>query len=128
MTAGAPRAPLAKLKASGTLDKNPNKYRGRTEPQTAPLGKPSTNLTKQEVVMWHAYQREAPWLREGDRSLVEFACQLRAKMHSKKGLDLQEGNMFIRVLSKLGMTPTDRSRVCIADPDKPQDDGESFFN
>jgi hypothetical protein len=123
-----PRAPLAKLKASGTLDANPGRYKHRTEPQSQPLGRPSSTLNKQECKAWHCYVHEAPWLREGDRSLVEIACQLRAKMWSRKGLDLNEANTFIRVLSKLGMTPTDRSRVCIAEPDKPQDDGESFFN
>ena len=39
MTAGRPRAPLAKLKASGTFDGNARRYRDRKEPQSQPLGK-----------------------------------------------------------------------------------------
>jgi hypothetical protein len=123
-----PRAPLAKLAASGTLDKNPSRYKGRTEPQSQPLGRPSSILNKQEAKAWFMCCNEAPWLREGDRVLVELVCQLRAKMWTRKGLDSNDVSTLIRVLSKLGMTPVDRSRVLIADDDQAKDQAESFFN
>lgn len=127
MTAGAPRAPLAKLKASGTLDKNPSKYRDRKEPQSRPIGKPSRCLKKREVEAWHAFMHEAPWLREGDRRLLEMACVLTARFWSGKATN-DDMRFLTTLLSKMGMTPTDRSRVLIADSGKSQDAGESFFD
>lgn len=128
MTAGRPRLPTAKLKASGSFDKY-RKYRDRKEPQSQPLGRPSSTLNKQECKAWLMITHEAPWLREGDRVLVELVCQLRAKMWTRKGLDREDVNTLIRCLSKLGMTPTDRSRVQVSDGDESQKDpAERFFN
>lgn len=127
MPAGRPAAPLAKLKASGTIDKNPGRYKDRKEPQSKPIGKPSRSLKKREIEAWHAFVYEAPWIREGDRRLLEMACKLTALLWADRA-DNDDMRLLLSLLSKMGMTPTDRSRVLIAQDDKAKDPSEAFFN
>jgi hypothetical protein len=126
---GTPRTPLAKAKATGRIADNPKRFAGRKEPpETRPLGKPSRNLkTKLELEMWEAFKWESCWLMECDRPLVEQACKLRAQSY-KRNLDYKEVDQLVRILSRLGMTPVDRSRVLFVEHDKAQSPAESFLN
>ena len=84
---GRPRTPLAKLQANGAIDNDPKRYKDRKEPASQPLGKPSRTLSKREVEAWEAFKREASWLMECDRALVEVACQCRARVWAGKATD-----------------------------------------
>ena len=113
--AGRPRQPLAKHAATGALNHNPKRFKGRKEPKPRPIGKPSVGLTKNEVKYWHAFCREASWFTEADRSLLEQACKYRAQSFSRKGLSDTAVGKYVSILSRLGLTPTDRSRVVVPD-------------
>jgi hypothetical protein len=64
--------------------------------------------------MWAAFKKEAWWLCECDRVLVEEGAKLRAKSASKAGLEVPERSQLISICKSLGMTPVDRSRVLVA--------------
>jgi hypothetical protein len=123
------RIPLAKAEATGRTKVNPARFKDRKEPQSKRLGKPSSTLNRKEVQAWHCFVYEAPWLVESDRALLEVACILRVKHHATKRGSLNETGAFLRVLSKLGMTPVDRSRVMVTDGnDNETSAAEAYLN
>jgi len=117
---GRPRTPLAKLQANGAIDHDPKRFKDRREPKARPIGEPSKGLSKNAVKYWHAFCREASWFTEADRGLLEQACIFRARSFSRKGLSDTAVGKYIAILSRLGLTPTDRQRVNIPDGCKSQ--------
>ncbi len=116
------RTPAAKAKLTGAVDKNPQRHRARKEPSTRPLGNPSTFLDEHGRQAWEAYRLELPWLMESDRSLLEIACTVRGKLLSGGEVGVQALSMLQSILSKLGASPADRTKVAVPDDDKEKDE------
>lgn len=116
------RTPVAKAKLTGAADKNPQRHRDRKEPVSRPLGDPSTFLDEHGRMAWEAYRRELPWLMESDRSLIEVACSVRGKLLSGGDVGVQALSMLQSILSKLGGSPADRSKVAVPDDEKEEDE------
>jgi hypothetical protein len=117
---GRPRKPTAVLELTGAFRKNPQ--RRRTDPvATGPLGDPPAHFTAELVSMWHELASLCPpgVLTASDRFLVEIAAVLmlrvRKQAHILRRADL---NLLISVLSRMGMSPADRLRLGIANPQK----------
>src|SRR5262249_19607174 len=71
------------LAASGTLDKNPGRYRDKRDgksPKDPPLGEPPGHLDFAQAHCWNQFRTEMPWLTASDATLVEMACTLRAQL------------------------------------------------
>lgn len=117
-----PRTPVAKAKVTGAAAKDPQRHRDRKEPASRPLGDPSTFLDEHGRQAWEAYRRELPWLMESDRSLIEVACSVRGKLLSGGDVGVQALSMLQSILSKLGGSPADRSKVAVPDDDKEEDE------
>ena len=118
-----PRTPTSILEARGAYVNHPERRADRVnEPQpSGPLGPPPTHLTKEQKKIWKELVKIAPpgVLTNCDRWTVERCVQLVAKMRVGNLMAL-EGSQLITCLSKLGMTPTDRSKVSvIAQPTPP---------
>ena len=109
------RNPNGKARLTGAAAKNPQRYRDRKEPAVRPIGGPSTFLTEPQRAAWEQFVAELPWLAASDRSLLEIACVLRARLNSGEDIGINQLQVLSAVLSKLGASPVDRTRAPLAD-------------
>jgi len=126
---GRPRKPAALQELTGAYKKNPQRRRVEPVP-TGPLGDPPERLSKEEKSAWHELVAIAPpgVLKNADRMVVELASRLLARVWKegiggRSGLAPGELSMLEKLLSKMGMSPADRSKVDFTkdgSPDRPQ--------
>ncbi len=100
------------LEMRGSFAKDPQRRKAREhEPEVSrSLGDPPTTLNESEQARWHEMADWAPWLTIADRTVVEQTCQLWMLMRDRKATSADMKSLSMN-LSKLGMTPSDRSRV-----------------
>lgn len=118
------RTPAAKAKVTGAAALHPGRHKARSDPKSTPLGDPSTFLDEFGKRAWEGYRRELPWLMEADRSLVEIASSVRGRLLRGGDVGVTALSMLQSILSKMGGSPADRSKVTTGD-DEPQED--EFF-
>lgn len=116
----AHRKPTRLLELEGSLTKHRSRYAARAnEPQPeGQLGPAPSYLSDKEKKVWREFRRIAFWLTDADRSLTEIACRLTAKTRSNEPMKASEYSMLLACLSKLGMTPTERSKIQAPPPKK----------
>lgn len=119
-----PRQPVAKAKATGAAAKNPGRHADRAAPKVVSLGAPSPFLDREGQEAWEAFKRELPWLAESDRSLVEIAAHVRGRLLGGEDVGVTALSMLQSILSKMGASPADRSKVMV--PDDEQEEDEFF--
>lgn len=120
------RLPARKAKVSGAAAKNPSRYAGKTVPgNRRPIGEPYPTMTPAEVGVWRECAATMPWLNAAHRVLLRLVCKLAARM-SEGELGVQASSVLSGLLSKLGATPVDESRVFLAGED--DDPDEEFFS
>lgn len=94
----------------------------KNEPQpTGDLGPPPSHLSKEQVVCWNELADiSAPGvLTNSDRWAVELAACFMAQHRNEPKLMMASSyNLLARLLSQLGMTPADRSRINAASAPK----------
>lgn len=117
-----PRQPVAKAEVTGAAAKNPGRHRGRGKHKLPALGDPFDYMGGEERVAWALFARELPWLTAAHRAMVEVACQLRARMICGEPLGITALSAYQSILSKLGATPTDDSRIARAEDDPEPDE------
>lgn len=123
-----PRVPVEKLRAKGSHLKNPALFAAREEPKVVPLGPPSPYLKPMARVAWFAFVSELPWLAESDRAILELASHIRGRLMEGEDLGINYLTGLRQILSTLGATPADRSRVPAGeDPNRLVDPVEKFF-
>ena len=118
--------PVAKAKITGAATRNPKRHAKRADPVNGPLGGPPAHLQLFAKRAWDRFRAELPWLTSSDRALLEVACIIRAEMLQGQIVGIQKLNTYQAVLSKLGATPTDRSKVNV--PDEEPEKDEFFGN
>jgi len=118
-----PRKPTNVLKLSGAFEKNP--YRGvirANEPQNLDeLGEPPDRLSEQQLKAWNEIIENSPYgvLTKGDRHTVELTSVLLAEFWEVgAGMMGTHLNMLNTLLAKMGMNPSDRSKVFAQNPRK----------
>lgn len=121
------RTPLAKAQIMGADRKNPQRYRGRNDPACSPIGDPSAFLNDDQRAAWDMFVAEIPWLTAADRPLLELASVLRAGFLADTMTGINRMQVYSSVLSKLGATPVDRSRIGIPQ-DEEEDEHAGYFN
>lgn len=119
-----PRTPLEAAKTLGAHLKDAGRYSGRKEPKVDPIGEPPDTLTEYEAQMWAEFVSEIPWLGKSDRTVLEVACRLRARMRTDPEMGVNALAQLRMCLSAMGATPADRSKVSV--PDDEEED--EFFN
>lgn len=122
----APRSPVAKAKVTGAEVKNPQRHRPRSEPKVSELGEPSGFLDQYGIKAWEGFRRELPWLAESDRALVEIASSVRGRLLSGDDVGVTALSMLQSILSKMGASPADRSKVMVPDGEE-EDPSDKFF-
>ena|SRR6266446_5000468 len=111
-----PRTPTQVLKMRGAFENHPKrgKERDREPAQWEPLGDPPKHLDEAHQARWLEIAAWAPWLGETDRPLVEATCHLWMTIRNGTAKSADYA-LFTANLSKLGMTPVDRSKVQMPD-------------
>ncbi|PTX74935.1 hypothetical protein C8N31_10236 [Sulfitobacter mediterraneus] len=128
-----PKTPLSKAKLTGAMAKDPQRYRGRSEPSTSgePVGDPPKHLNTHCKDVWHDLVGSLDWLQREDRIAVEVAAiaigQVRTLMKLGEPIPASLLAASNTSLGKLGATPTDRQKVA-QPPDEPEDDPFARFD
>jgi hypothetical protein len=105
--------------------KNPSRFLNRGDPPTARLGAPSAWMKEGQIAAWEAFQREIPWLAESDRTLLEIAVTIRARLIAGEEVGVQALNLLRQALGQMGGTPADRTRI--ETPEEISDDPTDRF-
>jgi hypothetical protein len=121
-----PRLPAAKAEVSGAAIKDPQRFRDRkVSKRTRPIGEPYANMTDEQKAAWEEYRYELPWLNSSHRVLLRLACVLTARMNDPD-IGISALHALSAVLSKLGATPVDETKVNHGD-DAEDDPSDKFF-
>ena len=118
----AHRLPAAKAAVTGAAIKDPQRHKDRKEPSVIPLGEPSLFLDPFGQQAWLAFQKELPWLAESDRALVEIASSVRGRLLAGEDVGTTALSMLQSILSKMGASPADRTKVAAPSDDEEQDE------
>lgn len=119
------RLPVAKAKATGADIKNPQRHRGRADPQVAEIAAAPAHLSKSAKKAWGLFRNELPWLVASDGALLEIAARVRGELMDGADVGVTKLSMYQSVLSKLGASPVDRSKVMM--PDGGDEEEDEFF-
>lgn len=102
------------------------------EPKPAePLGDPPAHLARDEKAVWRELIRiTVPGvLTIQDRLIAETLCLLVAKMRRRESMQGAERAQLTACLSKMGLTPADRTRVSVVPyKDEADDDFRLILN
>lgn len=120
------RTPKAKAEVSGAAAKNAARFKDRKGPKgSRPLGEPYATMTAEQKAAWSEIQYEMPWLTSSDRIMVRLACSWVARME-EDDLGVAASSALASILSKLGATPVDVSKVNHGDSEEEDPDDEFF--
>lgn len=121
-----PRLPQSKAEASGAMVKNAGRFKDRKAPKrTRPLGEPYAKMSDGERKYWAEFAQELPWLHAGHRVLLRMACNITARM-DEGDIGVSAAHALSQLLSKLGATPVDETKVNHAEGDD-EDAADRFF-
>lgn len=114
---------LALLTLTGATKAHPARYKDRTDLASCPegIGDPPSHVSIARKRIWAEIVESLPdgHLQSADRALLEVVTFLMSRMRNRRvSVTKGEITLLINALSKLGLTPVDRSRVVI--PVKPK--------
>lgn len=118
-----PRKPTAVLELTGAFKKDPQRKRPNEPKPSGSLGEPPADFDRDLKANWRelACMVPAGVLTNADRWLVELAC--RTMQHVRKDIALaSERNLLLSCLSRMGLTPADRSRIAVPQEKQQLDD------
>lgn len=111
---GRPRKPTAILELTGAFRKDPQRKRDHEPQPKGPIGDPPVDFDDVLIMLWQDLIRMVPAgvLTISDRWLAELAC--RTMRAVKEGSALAaEKNLLLACLSRMGLTPADRSKIAV---------------
>lgn len=118
------RLPVAKAKVTGADVKNPGRHAGRKQPSgTRAVGEPYRLMTDAQQAQWFEFVRDLPWLNSSHRVLLRLACKLAVDMDGED-FGVSKAQALGSILSKLGATPVDESKITV--PDETSEEDEFF--
>jgi hypothetical protein len=121
-----PRIPQEKAEVSGAAIHDPQRFRDRKKPKkTRPIGEPYKLMTEAQKAAWEELRFELPWLNSSHRPILRLACLWMAKM-DEGDFGVNATQALSSLLSKLGATPADESKVNHGEPDE-EDPADRFF-
>jgi hypothetical protein len=122
-----PRLPNAKAEVAGSTVTHPGRFKDRKAPRrTRPIGEPYATMTDPQKLAWAEYQRELPWLTSSHRTLLRLACVWTARLDDGD-FGVSATIALSAILSKLGATPVDETKVNHAESDG-EDPTDRFFD
>jgi hypothetical protein len=122
-----PRLPASKAEVSGAAVHDPGRFKDRKAPKgIRPLGEPYLKMTDEQKVAWEEYRAELPWLNSSHRPLLRLACIWTARMDDAD-FGVSATQALSSILSKLGATPVDETKVNHGDGEE-EDPADKFFS
>lgn len=91
-----------------------------------PIGAPYRGMTPAQMKVWKECAENMLWLNASHRLLLRQVSILAARMETDPEVGVSAMHALSAMLSKLGATPTDESKVNHPDGDEDQDD--KFFH
>ncbi|MDO1560408.1 hypothetical protein Q0812_13315 [Brevundimonas sp. 2R-24] len=82
-------------------------------------------MTPEQCDAWEEFRGELPWLNSSHRPLLRVACILRVRMDDAD-VGVNQIQTYSAILSKLGATPVDETKVSHPDEDD-SDPADRFF-
>jgi len=117
---------MAKAEASGAIAKNAGRFKDRKAPKgTRPIGEPYARMTDAQKECWRELAGEMPWLHSAHRTLLRLACYHAARLDADPDFGVSATQALSSILSKLGATPVDETKV--TQPGEDEDDDAEFF-
>lgn len=121
------RLPQAKAEVSGAIAKNAGRFVDRKAPKARPLGEPYAKMTDEQKAAWRELAGDLPWLRAHHRTIMQMVCQVKARLDEGEEVGVSAMSLLSTLLSKIGATPVDDTKVTHADePDEQPED--KYFN
>lgn len=116
-----------RAKTSGATVVNPGRFKDRKTPKhTRPIGNPYKNMTAAQKRAWGECVEEMPWLRSPHRQLLRLACVLAARMETGADMPATALQTLGVILSKLGATPVDETKINHDDNEDENPEDEFF--
>ena len=123
-----PRIPQSKAEASGAILKNAGRFASRKTPaKPRPVGEPYAKMTDAQKECWREFVGDMPWLNAAHRTLLRLACYHAARLDTDPEIGVSATQALSSILSKLGATPVDETKVSHAD-DGEEDPADRFFH
>src|SRR4051794_16888410 len=121
------RTPLHLAAITGAIKRPPARFKGRSDPKTAPIGAAPDWMDDNQRAAWNLFRAEVSWLAEADRGLVEVAACIRGRLIAGEQVGVPSLTLLRQCLGQMGATPADRSKVDVAE--EPDDDpAREFFS
>jgi len=121
-----PRLPNEVASITGAVAKNAGRFKNRAKPKVLSLGPAPKSFTPEQVAIWDMFNADFPWLGRADRSLVKMAVMLDEMIDSGQA-PIAVFAQYRMLLSSMGGTPVDRSKVATPDDDS-GDPADEFLN
>jgi hypothetical protein len=83
-------------------------------------------MTDEQKECWREFVQDMPWLHSAHRTLLRLACYHAARLDTDADFGVSATQALSSILSKLGATPVDETKVLHGDGDD-DDPAEAFF-
>lgn len=123
---GRPRLANEVAAVTGADKRSPGRFAGRSKPKVLSLGPAPKKYDDAQKEMWDEFNADFPWLGRSDRRLVGLAVELQTVIDGGKAPLAVYAQMRL-LLSSMGGTPVDRSKVATPDVDD-KDPVDEFLN
>jgi hypothetical protein len=121
------RTPKAKAEVAGADVIHPERFKDRKAPKRArPVGEPYARMTDEQKEVWNECKQDMPWLTASDRLLLRQVCMLAARMDDPD-MGVSAHQALGSLLSKLGATPADVTKVNHGGDEEEDDPAAEFF-
>ena len=122
------RLPQTKAEVSGAVAKNAGRFADRKAvKRSRPIGEPYSRMTDAQKTAWAELVGDMPWLHSAHRTLLQMTCQVKARLDEGEEVGVSAMTLLSQLLSKLGATPVDETKVNHDDGDV-EDPADQFFN
>ncbi|WP_439150752.1 hypothetical protein [Sulfitobacter sp.] len=121
-----PRLPQEVAQVTGAVSKNAGRFRSRSAPKVKSLGPAPKRFTDDQREIWDEFNADFPWLGRSDRRVVGLAVILQSEIDKGEAPVAVFAQMRM-LLSAMGGTPVDRSKVVAPDEEEP-DPADAFLN
>lgn len=85
-------------------------------------------MTDEQKECWREFVGDMPWLHSAHRTLLRLACYHAARLDTAAEFGVSATQALSSILSKLGATPVDETKVMHGDGGDDEDPAEAYFS